>query len=68
MKKSILTALFALLCFCSVLRGQDTVVKWSVSASDAGDGLYELVFSGTVDAGWQQLFKEDLGRAETAAC
>lgn len=52
MKKSILTALFALLCFCSVLRGQDTVVKWSVSASDAGDGLYELVFSGTVDAGW----------------
>ncbi|MBP5721869.1 MAG: thioredoxin family protein [Bacteroidales bacterium] len=52
MKKSILTALFALLCFCSVLRGQDTVVKWSVSASDSGDGLYELVFSGTVDAGW----------------
>ena len=52
MKKFILTALFALLCFCSVLRGQDTVVKWSVSASDAGDGLYELVFSGTVDAGW----------------
>ena len=52
MRKKIFAALAALLCLCSVLLGQDTSVKWSVSASDAGDGLYELVFNGVVDAGW----------------
>ena len=52
MKKKILLAIAAMICACSLSPAQESVVKWSVDASELESGLYELVFTGKLDDGW----------------
>lgn len=52
MQKKIIAAFAALFCVFAVVRAQDEVVKWSVDARALGNGLFELVFSGKIEADW----------------
>ena len=52
MKKYFLSLLSVLLCLGAMAQVPDVTVHWGAEIRDAGDGLYEIVFTGTPEPGW----------------